>query len=317
MVYKQQDADHKSVPIKNVSAKIDIPRIAFLLCAILAISIIVFIIGFIFYTAMPTFQKQGIEFITGTTWDYNTHVYGIWIFMAGTIWLTITTIVIACPISIFAAIFLAEYSPQWMAKILRPMIELLVGIPSVVYGIFGLYILGNVFRDNIDPFISSTLGFIPIFHAPSTYTGGTGVLLASTVLSIMILPTITSLSIEAIKAVPVEYKDASIAIGATKWETTKKVVLPVASSGIITAVLLGVMRAMGETMAVVMLLGGQMHIPGSILDTGFAMTSKILNDIPYWVMDDQALSALFGIAAVLIIMELIVLVAAKIIGGKK
>ena len=195
------------------------------------------------------------------------------------------------------------------------MIELLVGIPSVVYGIFGLFVLNDLFRDYINPFMSSTLGFIPIFHYPNPSTG-IGILLASTVLAIMILPTITSLSIEAINAVPQEYKEASVAIGATKWETTKKMVIPVASSGILTAVVLGVMRAMGETMAIVMLMGNTLHIPGSIMDTGYAMTSKILNDITFYVAYDEPRSALFGIAAILILSEVLIVWVAHFIGRK-
>jgi phosphate transport system permease protein len=295
--------------------KLDVPGIVFLLCGIITILIIVFLIAFIFYTALPTFQNEGLGFITGINWDYSQHEYGALALIAGTIVLTVTTIAIACPLSVLTAIFLAEYSPPAVTKALRPMIELLVGIPSVVYGIFGLFVLEKTFRYNINPSISSVLGSIPIFRnmEPST---GTGILLASTVLSIMILPTITSLSVEALNAVPREYKEASISLGATKWETIKKVVVPVASSGMITAVVLGIMRAMGETMAVVMLLGGQMHIPGSFLDTAYAMTSKILNDIGYYVADDEARSALFAIAAVLIAFEVITVAAARYIGGR-
>ena len=296
--------------------KLDKARIVFLLCAVFTACIIVFLVGFVFYTSIPVFQQEGIGFITGSNWDYNDHVYGISVFIAGTIFLTITTIIIACPLSILTAIFLAEYSPASVAKILRPMIELLVGIPSVVYGIFGLFVLERMFRYNINPSISAVLGFIPIFRnlQPST---GLGLLLASTILSIMILPTITSLSVEAIKSVPREYKEASISLGATKWETIKKVVLPVGSSGIIAAIVLGIMRAMGETMAIVMLFGGQMHVSGSLLDTGYAMTSKILNDIPYYISDPEATSALFGIAAVLIVFEVITAAAARYIGGRR
>ena len=301
---------------KTRGNKLDKAGTVFLLCAVFTACIIVFLVGFVFYTSIPVFQQEGIGFITGSNWDYNDHVYGISVFIAGTIFLTITTIIIACPLSILTAIFLAEYSPPSVAKILRPMIELLVGIPSVVYGIFGLFVLERIFRFNVDPSISSVLGYIPIFRnlQPST---GLGLLLASTILSIMILPTITSLSVEAIKSVPREYKEASISLGATKWETIKKVVLPVGSSGIIAAIVLGIMRAMGETMAVVMLFGGQMHVSGSLLDTGYAMTSKILNDIPYYISDPEATSALFGIAAVLIVFEVITAAAARYIGGRK
>lgn len=180
---------------------LEVSRIGFLFCALIIIFEIVFIIGFIFYTAIPIFQKEGIDFILGTTWSYDTQIYGLLPFIAGTLCVTLVTIVIACPLSLLTAIFLAEYSPAWVSSILRPMVELLVGIPSVVYGIFGYYVLEDTFANNINPFINSTLGFIPIFHNLNPHMGD-GILLASTVLSIMILPTITSLSIEAIIAVP-------------------------------------------------------------------------------------------------------------------
>jgi phosphate transport system permease protein len=295
---------------------LDKPGIIFMICGIITLLIIIFVIGFVFYTAWPTFQREGLNFIFGSDWDYNQNQYGSLVFIGGTIALTIVTIAIACPLSILTAIFLAEYSPAPVTKILRPMIELLVGIPSVVYGIFGLFVLESMFKNNINPGISSILGFIPIFRNLQPYTG-TGLLLASVILSIMILPTITSLSIEAIYSVPREYKEASISLGATKWETIKKTVLPVASPGIISAVVLGIMRAMGETMAVVMLFGSQMHVPGSLFDTGYAMTSKILNDIGYWVAVPEAQSALFGLAAILIFFEVITVAAARIIGGRR
>ncbi|MEA1870568.1 MAG: phosphate ABC transporter permease subunit PstC, partial [Euryarchaeota archaeon] len=223
---------------------------------------------------------------------------------------------LAVPVSVFTAIFLSEFAPAPVAKIMRPMVELLVGIPSVVYGIFGLFVLENIFQDKIDPFLSGTLGsFIPFFHDPSP-NSGSGVLLASTILAVMVLPTIIALSEDAMRAVPFEYKEASFALGATHWETIRKIVLPTASGGILAATVLGMMRAMGETMAIVMLLGNSAHIPSSVMDTGYAMTSKILNDIGYYCAMDEPRSALFGIAAVLFAMEIIFVAAARKVGGK-
>jgi phosphate transport system permease protein len=318
MVYRsRKEVREGSSSTKNTITlgNLETSKIVFLICAIILIVEIIFIIGFIFYTAIPIFQKEGIQFILGTTWSYDAQVYEILPFIAGTLCVTLVTIVIACPLSLMTAMFLSEYSPAWVSSVLRPMVELLVGIPSVVYGIFGLYVLGDLFANDINPFISSTLGFIPIFRNLNPNMGN-GILLASAVLSIMILPTITSLSIEAIRAVPNDYKEASIAIGATKWETTKKIVIPIAAPGILTAIVLGIMRAMGETMAIVMLTGNNMHVPGSLLDTVYAMTSKILMDLPNFYYDDQAKSALFGMAAVLVVFEIIAISAARVIGSK-
>lgn len=279
------------------------PRRLFLAATLLTAIIVIFLIGFVFCTAAPVLGKEGPGFITGSKWEYNEE-YGIAIFLVGTLLLTAVTLVIAVPLGIFTAIFLAEWAPVWLERIMRPCIELLVGIPSVVYGIFGFFILENIFQHQINPFIDSTLGtFIPIFRNTTPQTG-LGILLASTVLAIMILPTIVALSQEAMKAVPNDYREASFALGATKWETIKNVVIPASLMGITTGVILGLMRAMGETMAVVMLIGGNDNMPESILGTGSAMTSKILNDIGFYCMFPEPMSALFAIAAVLFVMEM-------------
>jgi phosphate transport system permease protein len=287
-----------------MSRRYDIPRLLFLSSAAVSTLVVLLIFGFIFLTAAPVFEKEGVGFITGTTWSYSAGDYGILVFLVGTIVLTAVTMVIACPLGIFTAIFLAEWAPVWLEKMLRPLIELLVGIPSVVYGIFGYFVLEGVFRYHIDPFIDATLGFIPIFRDPNPGSG-TGILLAATVLAIMILPTLTTLAQEAMRSVPSDYREGSFALGATRWETIRMVVIPIATPGILTGIILGLMRAMGETMAVVMLIGNTSRFPSSILDTGYVMTSKVFNDIGYWVAVDEARSALFGIAAVLFCLEIV------------
>ncbi len=133
----------------------------------------------------------------------------------------------------------------------------------------------------------------------------------------MVLPTITVLAEDAIRSVPREYKEASYGVGATKWDTILKMILPVASSGIITAIVLGIMRAMGETMAIVMLMGNSNKIPGSIFDIGYAMTSKILNDIGLYIADDEGRAALFGIAAVLFVIEMLFVLAIRAFGKRR
>jgi len=255
-------------------------------------------------------------------WDYNAHTYGILTYIVGTLYMTIVTMIIAVPLSILTAIYLAEFAPPRVKQVIRPMIELLVGIPSVVYGIFGLFLLAGFFTDYVNPFIDATLGWVwvpvlgHLFHDPNPGRSA-GVLLASTVLAIMVLPTITVLSEEAIRSVPREYKEASYGVGATRWDTILRMILPVASSGIITAIVLGIMRAMGETMAIVMLLGNSDHMPSSVLDVGYAMTSKILNDMGYWIADDEGRAALFGIAAVLFVIEMLFVVAIRFFSRKK
>ncbi|MBN1432532.1 MAG: phosphate ABC transporter permease subunit PstC [Methanomicrobiaceae archaeon] len=291
----------------------DKPGRIFLFIALISISSVILIFTFLFGTASPVLLKEGAGFITGTEWNYHTGEYGILLLLIGSLVLTAVTMAIALPLSLFTAIFLAEWSPRWLAGILRPPIEMLVGIPSVVYGIFGFFILENIFQYYVDPFIDSTLGFIWIFKDVNP-SSGISILLAATVLSIMILPTVTALSQEALETVPRDYRHASLALGATKWETIKKIILPAAMPGIITAFILGLMRAIGETMAIVMLMGNCLHFPTSILDTGYAMTSKILNDIGYWVSFDEPKSALFAIGVAIFVMEFIFVALARLIG---
>ena|SRR5271157_2597571 len=281
----------------------------------IAILVMLSFIYYIISESLPVIQREGLYFILGTAWNYKTYQFGMLYFIAGTLAVTLVTMVIAIPLSILTAIFLAEFSPPKVTSILRPMVELLVGIPSVVYGIFGVLFLENIFRSTIKPLIGSTLGFIPIF-ANVRPSQGDSILLAASVLAVMALPTITVLSIEAMKSVPTDYEEASIALGATKWETISKVIIPVSMPGIITGILLGMMRAMGETMAVVMLMGNTFRMPGSILDTGYAMTSKILNDILYYFPDDNARSALMGIALVLFVIEFSLLLLTKAVGAR-
>jgi phosphate transport system permease protein len=298
----------------NKKLESNLAQAIFFGCAAFTAFITLFFIGFIVYTALPVFESQGLNFLFGSTWDYSKGTYGMRIFLMGTLIMTVVTMILAVPVSIFTAIYIAEYSSRAVTSIMRPMIELLVGIPSVVYGIFGLFVLENIFQYHIDPFLDSTLGFIPIFQ--DLGVNGTGVLLASTVLAVMVLPTITTITEDSIRSVPYSYREASFAMGATHWQTIKKVVLPAASKGVLLGTVLGMMRAMGETMAIVMLLGNSNKVPGSLLDTGYAMTSKILNDIGYYVSQEEPRSALFGIAAVLFLLEIMFVGIARKIGGR-
>jgi len=289
-------------------ARNDWLHILVLSSAILVSIIIIFFIGFVFYTAFPTFQSQGLYFLIGQTWSYDEQVFGALNFIVGTLSLTLVTLLLAVPIGLLAAIFMAEYSPEWFSSISRPLIELLFGIPSVVYGIFGLFILEPVYKDYLNPFIDGTFGFIPVFR---DVAGGNGIFLASSVLAVMILPTIVALSEEAVRSVPREYKDASMALGATRWETTRKIVLSVALSGIVAGIVIGMMRAMGETMAIIMLMGNSPHIPTSILDSACTMTANIYASAEYRLADPVDRSPVFAMAAALFLAEMILAAIAQ------
>ncbi|WP_242492624.1 phosphate ABC transporter permease subunit PstC [Methanolobus psychrotolerans] len=292
------------------------PKYLFTFCTLLTAFITFFFIGFIFYIAYPTFESQGvINFITGSVWNYDEHVYGIRIYLLGTLILTVVTLALSVPVGLFTAIFLSEFASPRVASIVKPLIELLVGIPSVVYGIFGFLVLGPIFVNYVSPLTVSLLGFIPFFSS------GVGVLgmslaLAATVLAIMILPTIISISEDSIRSVESTYREASFSLGATHWETISKVLLPAASRGILAAVVLGMMRAMGETMAVVMLFGSANNIPTTFFGTGTALTSKILSDVSFKIANEEARSAIFAVAAVLFAIEILFVGLARAIGGR-
>lgn len=287
--------------------------------AFLTFALVAFVILYVFYVAYPVLRQEGlIDFVLGDRWVngdmYEKGIYGIRNYALSTLYLTIITLMIAMPLGVLSAIYLAEFAPKRVEMVFRPMIELLVGIPSVVYGIFGFFILEDIFQHHIDPYMDAKLGFISLFKDANP-NDGFHLLLASTVLAVMILPTITTLSQDAIKSVSNEYRLASFSVGATKWETIKLVILPVAKKGIIASIVLATMRAMGETMAVLMLFGGSSSAPTSLLDAGTAMTSKILGNLPSFFTEPEVVSALFAIAAILFGMQILSVALIKVLGG--
>ncbi len=292
--------------------RIDLPKGIFFGIAGITAFLVFFIIGFLIYAAFPVLKTSGIGFFISSVWDYDTNQYGILTFLIDTLILTALTLVLAVPVGILTAMYLAEWAPPWMEKILRPLVELLVGIPSVVYGFFGLLILSNFFVDDFDPFIDHVLGFIPIF-SNSHPNFHVGLLITSVILAVMVLPTIIALSQDAMRGVSEEYREASFALGATHWETIRNVVIPAAFPGIVTAVILAMMRAMGETMAVVMLMGNNMRIPATIFDQGYPMSAKILNDILFYVSFPEPRAALFAIAVVIFLLEILAVAGVRLV----
>lgn len=295
--------------------RVDVPKWIFFLSALILITFVLLIFLFLFITAYPVLSREGVGFLLGSTWDYETGTYGIAPFLAGTFWVTVSTLIIVLPIGILTAIYVAEIAPRSIAALINPVIELLVGIPSIVFGLFGFYILQQYFRDSINPFIHGIFGWIPIFANRDPATGS-GILIASLVLAIMVLPTIVALSREAMTSVPQAFREASYSLGATRHETILRVVLPAASQGIMTSVVLGAMRAMGETMAVVMLIGNVPQTPSSILDKGATMTTKIMNDIGFYIAFDDPKAALFSIAVVLFLFEMVFVASLRLISSR-
>ena len=234
-----------------------------LIAAISSIIIIFLIIIFIFREGLPAFDVIGFfNFIFGMVWNPDYNIYGVFPMIIGSLYLMALSLIMAIPFAVFGAIFLAEVAPKRMRSILKPTIQTLAGIPSVIYGFFGLIVLVPIIRTNF---------------------GGSGFSLftASLILTVMILPTILSVSEDAIKSVPLEYKEASLALGATHWQTIKNVIFPAAISGILTGIILGMGRAIGETMAVIMVTGNVVQIPGSIFEPVRALTSNIALEMGY------------------------------------
>jgi phosphate transport system permease protein len=214
-------------------------------------------------------------FVFNSQWDVVRDVYGALPFIYGTLVTSLVALLIAVPVSVGLALFLTEMSPPGVRSAVSFPISLLAGIPSVVYGLWGLFVLVPVLRTRVEPFLARTLGFLPIFSGPAV---GLGYLAAGVILAIMILPTITSISIEVLRTVPLALREAALALGATRWEAIRMAVLPYARAGILGATILGLGRALGETMAVTMVIGNSPTISGSLFAPGYSLPAVIANE---------------------------------------
>jgi phosphate transport system permease protein len=260
-------------------------ELALLVLAFSAVSILLVITLFIFKEGTPIMFKYGFKnFLLGTDWYPTEQSFGLLSMIIGSIMVTIGSLFIGIPFGLACAIFLTEFSTKRIRQIIKPIIELLAGIPSVVYGFMGVIILVPFIREK--------------FGGP-----GFSVLAASIILGIMILPTIISISIDSLQAVPRSYREGSIALGATKWQTTKMVTLPAAKSGIIASIILGMGRAIGETMATIMIAGNAVMIPHSILDPVRTLTSNIALEMGY--ASGEHRQALFATGVILFIIIMI------------
>lgn len=250
-------------------------RIMFLFCVF--VLSLTFLIAFgLYQRSKPILAIRNLkDLLFSITWHPTQGQFGLASFITGTLWVTIIAIVIAVPLSILTAIFLSEYAPKKIRDLIKPIIDLLAGISPVVYGVWGIIAIVPLVRDYLMPFFSEKLPFFPF--ASDNYTGFTA-LTAGIVLAVMTFPIIISIIEEVILTVSFEMREASLALGATKWQTIKYVVLRKALPGIIAAIILGLSRAFGETMAVLMVAGCAMHIfPKSIFDTAYPLPALIAN----------------------------------------
>ena len=274
----------KKVKVSNIKEKA--MEIVFLVSACISILSVALICVFLFTNGVPGIAKIGLkEFLLGTEWKPGSQLFGIMSTIIGSIYVTAGAIIVGVP---------AKFCPKRLYKILKPGVELLAGIPSVVYGFFGLMVLV--------PFVRNT--FRPILMQYGMTTTGQSILTASVLLGMMILPTIINVSESAIRAVPDSYYQGALALGATHERSVFMTVVPAAKSGIMAAVILGVGRAIGETMAVIMVAGNQPRVPGSIFDGVRTMTANIVIDMGY--ATDLHREALIATGVVLFVFILII-----------
>jgi phosphate transport system permease protein len=260
-------------------------------------------------SSLLTWQTFGTGFISGMTWDVVAGVYGALPFIVGTLLASLIALVLATPIGILTAIFLAEFAPRRVAIPLTFMIELLAAIPSVVIGLWGVFVLSPFLRDTVEKWIVDAFGWIPFLAGP---TFGIGLFAAGVILAIMILPTIVAISREVIGSVPLAQREAMLALGATRWETTRRAVLPYARSGIVGAVILGLGRALGETMAVTMVIGNRDAVPTRLFDQAQTISSKIATSFNEAQVGIQT-SSLIALGCVLLAITLALNVFARLL----
>jgi len=264
---------------------------------------------FLFMSAKPAFDAFGWQFYVTKVWNPVLDQYGALAFMWGTLVSSLLALVIAVPVSVGAALYLTELAPRPLRAPVGFLIEMLAAIPSVVYGIWGIFVLAPFLRKWVQPFLSEHLGFIPLFEGAPF---GLGMMTAGIILAIMITPTITAITREVFRSIPDLLREGALALGATRWEMLRIAVLKTGAAGILGATVLGLGRAMGETMAVAMVIGNRADISLSLLKPGATMASVIANEYAE-AGSDMHLAALTAVGLGLFFVSLIVNSAARAI----
>ena len=261
--------------------------------------------------SLPALQAFGIDFLLEQRWNPVTEKFGALAPIYGTLVTSFIAMLIAVPIGLLIAMFLTELCPMWLRRPIGIAIELLAGIPSIIYGIWGLFVFAPFLQDTLQPFLIATFGNIPVLSA--LFAGppyGIGVLTAGLILAIMVLPFITSISRDVFDAVPPVLKEAAYGVGCTTWEVVRYVVLPYTRVGVIGGIMLGLGRALGETMAVTFVIGNAHKISASILAPGTTISATIANEFTEAV-GDLYTSSLIALGLILFVITFIVLAAAR------
>lgn len=281
--------------------------------AALVLVVLLGIIISLFLRAIPAMQEFGLPFITTIEWDPVNDKFGGLIAIAGTLSTSIIALLIAFPVSFGIALFLTEICPAWLKRPLGTAIELLAGVPSIIYGMWGLFIFAPLFSTYIQPFLAMTLGKLPVigvlFSGPMI---GLGILSAGVILAIMIIPFISSVMRDVFEVVPPVLKESAYGLGCTKWEVVRKIVLPYTKIGVVGGVMLGLGRALGETMAVTFVIGNAHKLSWSLFSAGNSIASTLANE---FAEAESVLhtSSLFLLGLILFVITFIVLAAAKLL----
>ena len=308
---RQEDALSRAAVLRRLRLSDAVFRILTRSAAIAVLALLGGVIVALLAGAWPALQKFGFGFITTETWNPVTETFGGIAPIYGTIVTSIIAMVIAVPIGIMIALFLTELCPPSLRRPIGITIELLAGIPSIIYGIWGLFVLAPFLQQHVQPRIIDAFGSVPVLS--TLFAGppyGIGILTASLILAIMVLPFITSISRDVFDAVPPVLKEAAFGIGCTKWEVFRNVVMPYARVGVIGGVMLGLGRALGETMAVTFVIGNAHRISASILAPGTTISATIANEFTEAV-GDLYTSSLIALGLVLFVITFMVLAAAR------
>lgn len=273
----------------------------------LVIVVAVAMLSILIWQSRLTLQRFGFSFLTTSTWDPIHNIYGAAPAVEGTIYTSFLALLLATPVGLMVAIFLTEMAPRRVRFSLGFVVELLAAVPSIVYGLWAFFVLVPLIRTYVEPALGAHFGNLPLF---SGYALGLGILPATLILAIMILPTITSISRDVLLAVPNSQRDAMLALGATRWEATWKVVVPYARSGIIGAIILGLGRAVGETMAVQMVIGNAFSFSLSLFSPATTMPATIVNQFTE-ATGDVYRSALIEIGLILMLVTILLNAAAR------
>jgi len=281
--------------------------------AFLVLLLLAGIIVSLFIGSLPAISKFGFSFIINAAWNPVTEEFGGLVPILGTVVTSAIALLIAVPVSFGIALFLTEMCPQWLKRPLGTAIELLAGIPSIIYGMWGLFVFAPLFRDHAEPWINAYLGALPLigvlFHGPPM---GIGMLTAGLILSIMVIPFIASVMRDVFEVVPVLLKESAYGLGATTWEVVRNIVLPYTKVGVVGGIMLGLGRALGETMAVTFVIGNAHELHASLLMPGNSIASTLANEFTEAV-GKMYTSALIELGLFLFLITFIVLALAKLL----